>query len=123
MSGRLRPETLHRVVSYGIGMLELVERLEHGRRPRRVIDQITGSGTAPGAMLFEANEALSRADFIKCLGMAAKELSETQYWLELCKGRRWVASDQAAYLSDETGQLLAVVKTIIARSRPKPRSS
>ncbi|MFA7238381.1 MAG: four helix bundle protein [Phycisphaeraceae bacterium] len=120
MSGRLRSETLQRVVVYGTRILELVERLERDRRPRRVIDRITGSGAAPGAMLFEASEAISRPDFLKCIGLAAKELNETRYWLELFYARRWLPSDEYDWLRNETSELLSMIKAMIARSRTKP---
>ena len=45
--------------------------------------QILRSGTNPGAMVREANNAESGLDFIHKLAIAQKELGETQYWLEL----------------------------------------
>ena len=44
--------------------------------------QILKSGTNPGAMVREANNAESGLDFIHKLAIAQKELGETQYWLE-----------------------------------------
>jgi len=45
--------------------------------------QILRSGTNPGAMSREANQAQSRADFICKYHIALKEIEETLYWLEL----------------------------------------
>ena len=45
--------------------------------------QILKSGTIPGAMVRETNNAESGADFIHKLSVAQKEVGETQYWLEL----------------------------------------
>lgn len=64
MAGRLRVDTLDRVVEYGQRILNLAEQLENDRRPRRVVDQLIGSGTSVGANLFEAHEAMSKADFV-----------------------------------------------------------
>lgn len=83
MSGRLQQETLDRVTEYRARIVALAEHLESEGRPRRVIDQLIGSGTAPGANLHEAHEAMSRADFIKSTCIAAKELSEASYWLKI----------------------------------------
>jgi four helix bundle protein len=117
MSGRLQGALLDRVVEYGSRVLALVETLEQARRPRRVIDQLTGSGTSPGAHLFEANEAISRAEFIKLVSGAAKELSETRYWLQLIMSRGWITAERLDALLGETDELLSIVKVVIARSR------
>ncbi len=47
--------------------------------------QLWRSGTAIGALISEAQNAESRADFIHKLKIASKEGEETLYWLILCK--------------------------------------
>jgi len=117
--GRLDADLLERFLRYGDRVLTLVERLEADRRPPRLIDQFAGSGTAPGAHMFEAHEALSRRDFRKCLGTAAKELSETSYWLRLLIERQWYDTTKLNPLLDETHQLMRITKAMRARTRPE----
>lgn len=117
MPGRLREETLDRVVEYGRRILGLAEQLESDRRPRRVIDQLIGSGTSVGANLFEAHEAMSKADFIKCLSIAAKELHETMFWLRVMLRQSYYSTDRLEPLLQESDELLAIIKTIIARTK------
>lgn len=117
MAGRLREETLDRVVEYGRRILSLAEQLESDRRPRRVIDQLIGSGTSVGANLFEAHEAMSKADFIKCLSIAAKELHETMFWLRVMLRQSYYSTDRLEPLLQESDELLAIIKTIIARTK------
>jgi len=45
--------------------------------------QLLRSGTSIGANIYEANYAISRADFIAKMQIALKETSETEYWLVL----------------------------------------
>ncbi len=45
--------------------------------------QLLRSGTAIGALVGEANQAESKADFIHKLSIANKEANETQYWIRL----------------------------------------
>lgn len=45
--------------------------------------QLLRSGTAIGALVEEANQAESKADFIHKLSIANKEANETQYWIRL----------------------------------------
>lgn len=117
MAGRLREETLDRVVEYGRRILNLAEQLESDHRPRRVIDQLIGSGTSVGANLFEAHEAMSKADFVKCLSIAAKELHETMFWLRVMLKQSYYSMDRLEPLLQESDELLAIIKTIIARTK------
>jgi four helix bundle protein len=50
----------------------------------------TGSGTSVGANIFEADEAMSRPDFCRMLGIVIKELNETRFWLRLVVARKWI---------------------------------
>jgi four helix bundle protein len=43
--------------------------------------QLLKSGTAIGALIKEAEQAQSRADFINKMNIALKEANETEYWL------------------------------------------
>jgi four helix bundle protein len=75
--GRLDAAILDRFLDHADAVLNMTELMVKDRRPTRVINQLVGSGTSPGSQMFEAHEALSAADFKKCVGGAAKELSET----------------------------------------------
>ncbi|MXN92687.1 four helix bundle protein [Flavobacterium sp. Sd200] len=50
-----------------------------------IANQLLKSGTSIGANIREAQNAESKADFIHKFKIAAKEIEETFYWLELCK--------------------------------------
>lgn len=117
MSGRLDDDLLERFLKYGVRVLDLVDALEKDNRPRRIVDQLTGSGTSPGAQMFEADEAVSRADFIKSLGWASKELSETKYWLKIIVRKKWMTNEKIAALLDETDQLSRILKAMKIRSK------
>jgi len=123
VSGRLDSELLARCAAFGSRALRLVEKLEKDRRPRRVIDQIVGASVGAPAHFFEASEALSRRDFIKILGIAAKELSESQYWLAIVNQAGWCNDHQLDALLTENQELLRMTKAMIARSKPKKKAS
>ena len=50
-----------------------------------IAQQLLKSGTSIGANIREAQNAEIKADFIHKMKIAAKEGSESQYWLRLCK--------------------------------------
>ena len=121
LSGRLDEQILARFLDYASRVVKLANELEHNNRPRRVIDQLIGSGTSSSANMYEAHEALSKADFIKCLGIVAKELNETRFWLLLIIEMKWMPGHLLDPLTDETHQLLSITKAMIVRSRPNKK--
>lgn len=70
-----------------------------------------------GANAAEASDALSAADFCKCLGIANRELSETGFWLRLIGRRNWVKSVCLQPLQDEAEQLARIFGSMISRTR------
>jgi len=70
--------------------------------------QLVKAGTSGGANYREVNRAESRKDFIHKLAIVQKELSESQYWLELCEGAKLGDEGQRRWLLQEAGELLAI---------------
>ena len=70
--------------NFGLKILEYAELLERDRK-YVIARQILKSGTAIGANISEAQNAESTADFLHKIKIAAKEASETRYWLLLRK--------------------------------------
>lgn len=69
--------------------------------------QLQKSGTAIGEMVWEAQNAESKADFIHKMKIAAKEGDETEYWLLLCK-HSWKYS-----VCDELLEKLEVINKVL----------
>lgn len=116
--GRLQGDILDRVESLCDRVLDVVDELERARVSRRILDQLTGAGTAVGANLFEADEALSRKDFVKCVAIAGKELSECRFWLRLVARRGWLGNpDRLDSLLDECDQIKRILGAILTKTR------
>ena len=69
---------------FALEIIDFSEKLE-SKKKHVLANQILRSGTSIGACVREAQNAESRLDFIHKLKIAAKEASETDYWLQLCK--------------------------------------
>jgi four helix bundle protein len=118
--GRVDRALLERVEAFADRVLNVAEEIERQGRSRRIIDQLIGSGTSVGANLFEADEAMSTKDFVRCFSIALKELNETRFWLRLLLRRGWIPEPRMDDLSSEADQLRRILSTTIARSkRPK----
>jgi four helix bundle protein len=74
--------------------------------------QITESGTSIGANYREANRARSRPDFRSKIRICESEASETQYWLEVIVGVKWLSHEEMKPVYDECSELLAVFTSI-----------
>lgn len=117
--GRLKAETLSRAETYSDRVLDVVAALEQTGKPARITNHLAGSGTSVGANPFEADEALSAKDFVRCLGIVNKELNETRFWLRLIERRGWVANARLAPLLAETLELKAMFGAMISRTRAR----
>lgn len=94
--------------------LEETQRNDAGRTLGR---QLLRCGTSIGANLEEAEAGQSRADFISKCGIALKEARDTHYWLRLMSTTGLVNSQNAEPLIIESNELIAILTTIIKKSR------
>ncbi|MES2139067.1 MAG: four helix bundle protein [Bacteroidota bacterium] len=78
--------------------------------------QVLRSGTSIGAMIEEANQAESKADFIHKLSIANKEANETHYWLRLIKDTQIVTEDILPLLND-CEELIKLLTAIIKSTK------
>ena len=77
--------------------------------------QLFRSGTSIGANVHEAQEAESREDFIHKVKVAAKEASETRFWLKLCKHSGELPYEEG--LLEELRSIRNILSSIIIKAR------
>lgn len=79
--------------------------------------QLLRSGTSGGANYREANQSRSRAEFLAKMGDCLKELSETDYWLELLSAENLGDRRGCVHLLQETRELIAIFTAIIKNTK------
>ena len=79
--------------------------------------QLLRSGTAIGALVREAEQAESKADFIHKLSIALKEANETEYWLALMQDTKLISSSIFDELNTMVIELLRLLTSIIKSSK------
>jgi four helix bundle protein len=94
----------------------------YSRLPKSTVAQVLGkqvlrSETSVGANYREADEGRSKAEFIAKMGDSLRELSETEYWIELLVESETVKAEKVTPLLDETRQLKSIFATIIRKAR------
>ncbi len=65
----------------------------------------------------EAGSAESRKDFIHKYAIACKEARESHYWLRLLAGSEVITKERLDPLIAEANELIAILTTIIKKSR------
>jgi len=99
--------------------LEIVRYCEDLELTKKFViaNQLLKSGTSIGANIREAQNAESKADFIHKFKIAAKEIEETTYWLELCKySENYPNTDE---LIEQINNISRIVNKIIITSKQK----
>jgi four helix bundle protein len=81
--------------------------------------QILRSGTNPGAMVREAANAESGLDFVHKLGIAQKETSETQYWLELLHVSEYLTESEFQSIYADTEEIMKLLRSSILTKKKK----
>ena len=71
---------VNKTIEFSLSIVKYCEVLEQNRK-YVIAKQLLRSATSISANVFEAQNAESKADFIHKMKIAAKETSETLYWL------------------------------------------
>lgn len=116
---RLQEQLLERIERFADRVLDVAAELDAAgvSWSCRIVDQLIGSGTSVGANVFEADEAMSRPDFVKCLCIASKELNETRFWVRMIARGQWLKPARLAPPLAEIEELRKILGTMISRTK------
>jgi four helix bundle protein len=107
-----------RTFEFACSAVGLCEQLyERGGVARMLVPQIVACSTATSTMMEEARAAESDRDFISKCCIALKECRESWARLRICERRRFGSPTDVKYLVRESGELIAIVGTIIRKKR------
>lgn len=85
----------------------------------KLIDQIIRSAGSIGANYREANDSLSKKDFLMRMKISRKEAKETNFWLELIIEANPDFKDKITGLLAESIELKKILSKIISNSECK----
>jgi four helix bundle protein len=118
---RIGSDIAERLMKLATASVNLAARLPRNVAGRHVAGQLIRSATGGGANYEEARAAESRNDFVHKAGIAAKEVRETVYWLQLIQRCGWIKQDLGEGIR-EAGELAAILAAS-ARTARKNDSS
>ena len=106
--------------AFAIRIIKLYQFLCEERKEYILSKQILRSGTAIGALIYEAEFGQSKADFRSKMSIALKEANETNYWLNLLKDTNYLNEKMFQSISSDCIELIkllvATVKTTQQRT-------
>jgi four helix bundle protein len=86
---REEPETTpvydleERTARFGEAVIDFAKKIPRSPLTDRVIGQLVGAGTSMGANYVEADDSVSKKEFLKCVGTCKKEARETKFFLRM----------------------------------------
>jgi four helix bundle protein len=104
---------------FAIRVVKLYKFLQENKKESTLSKQLLRSGTAIGALVREAQNAESTADFVHKLGMAQKENDETLYWLELLFETEYLDEKEFISIQTDSLELLKMIRSAIITSKQK----
>ena len=105
---------VNKTFQFAVKIIAFCEELENSRK-YVIARQLLKSGTSIGANVREAQNAGSKNDFIHKFKISAKEIDETEYWIELCNHS--VNYPTNSVLLDELKVISNIVNKIISSSK------
>ncbi len=103
--------------AFAIRIVNLHKYLVNEKKEFVQSKQLLRSGTAIGALVREAEQGESKADFIHKLAIALKEANETEYWLELLHQTEYLDSKAFESIHKDNVELLKLLTSIIKTSK------
>ena len=99
-------------------VIEFVGKVPKGIANNEVAKQLVRSAGSVGANYIEANEALSKKDFLMRAKICRKEAKESGYWIRLLTVPDSLESDRAALLQ-ESMEMLKIFSSVVEKSGKK----
>lgn len=104
---------------FAIRIVNAYKYLKENHKEFVLSKQLLRSGTSVGALVREAQNAESKADFIPKLGIAQKECDETIYWLELLNATNFLNREEFESLKLDASELLKILRSSILPVKQK----
>ncbi|MEI7424389.1 MAG: four helix bundle protein [Prolixibacteraceae bacterium] len=104
-----------RLFNFAVRTIQYVRNLPKGKEYDVISWQILKSSSSSGANYDEAQGAVSKADFSNKIGIALKEMRESNYWIKLIiatteNNQNWIN------LKNESNELMHILGSIYSKT-------
>lgn len=106
-----------RTLRFAQGVIAFAKSVPWTLVDAEIIKQLVRSAGSVGANYIEANESLSKKDFVVRIKICRKEAKESGYWLKLVATNDGAATEEKAALVQEATELTKIFGAILERSK------
>jgi len=106
-------EIWQEAVAFADKCLDVVERIEGGKKHYRLIEQFESAAASPALNIAEGKGRFSKREFVQFLFIARGSLFEAVTLLEIFKRRKWIEDMDFAGLRKAAIQLGKRISTLI----------
>lgn len=106
-----------RTLEFAKGIIRLCKKLPKDTINLKLISQLINASGSVGANYREANEKLSKKDFVFRMKIARKECKESTYWLKLLKEANEKFKAEIDNFIKESQELRSIFTSIIDKSK------
>src|SRR5438270_13451546 len=101
-----------RTARFGESVIDFAKTIPQSAVTNRIIAQLVGAGTSVGANYVEADDAVSKKEFLKNIGTCRKEARETKHFLRMVVRAVPALTPQARTLWTEAKELHLIFSKI-----------
>jgi len=101
-----------RTARFGEAVIDFAKTIPQNPVTNRIIAQLVGAGTSVGANYVEADDAVSKKEFLKNIGTCRKEARETKHFLRMAVRAVPELKPQARKLWSEARELHLIFSKI-----------
>lgn len=103
--------------AFAVRVVGVFQYLQAEKKEFVLSKQLLRCGTSAGALVREAEQAESKADFVYKLSIALKEGNETLYWLELLQATCYLAAKEFESIHADAVELVKLLTSIIKATK------
>jgi four helix bundle protein len=105
-----------RTLNFAKRVIDFISKLPKTLANMEISKQLIKSSGSVGANYIEANEALSKKDFLMRIKICRKEAKESCYWLKLITCNKEIDCERTGLLQEST-ELMKIFGSIITKSQ------
>lgn len=98
--------------AFALRIIKLYKYLCEEKKEFVMSKQVLRSGTSVGANVKEAIRGQSKSDFYAKMNIALKEISETEYWLELLHDSGYIESKNYESIYEDCQTIIKILVSI-----------
>ena len=107
-----------RTLNFTKNVIRLINEIPKSLANGEISRQLVRSAGSVGANYIEANESLSKKDFVMRIKICRKEAKESRYWLRLIQCNDGIIDEQRK-LVQESQELMKIFGAILEKTNPK----